>query len=188
MCSLNPGCVALAALLWKKRTGAHYVIHSAHPFCRVNLQLVLIYLAPRGGSRPAAVIQSVESQLSDLAGRWSASEPIHLHFSCKKALILYVICSLSDISSEWNRSGPCLRWGPSPCVINAHCVKHYQPTFASYIRTWPVARHHLPECSSTLAVEQICVWPDTCGVFWLQRPLITSEHESGLLFHLRMWE
>lgn len=69
MCSLNPGCVALAALLWQKQTGAHYVIHSAQPFCRVNLQLVLIHLAPRGGGRPAAVIQSVESQLGDLAGR-----------------------------------------------------------------------------------------------------------------------
>lgn len=69
MCSLNPGCVALAALLWKKQTGAHYVIHSTQPFCHVNLQLVLIHLAPRGGSCPTAVIQSVESQLDDLAGR-----------------------------------------------------------------------------------------------------------------------
>lgn len=64
MCSLNPGCVALAALPCQKnkQTGAHYVIHSAEPFCRVNLQLVLIHLAPRGGSR--AVLQLWSKVLS----------------------------------------------------------------------------------------------------------------------------
>lgn len=56
MCSLIPGFVALICSAVARRSavekhmGADYVIHSVQPFCHAKPRLVLIHLAPRGGS------------------------------------------------------------------------------------------------------------------------------------------
>lgn len=168
MCSLNPGCVALAALPCQKnkQTGAHYVIHSAEPFCRVNLQLVLIHLAPRGGSR--AVLQLWSKVLShNLVTSPAAGRPLsryivafHLKKNKKKkhSSCIYYLQSIIAVSGA---TPACFAEGHRPGVTTVRRVKHYQPTFPpSYIRTWPLARHRLPECSLTSGE---CVWPDTRG-------------------------
>lgn len=56
MCSLIPGFVALMCSAVARRSavekhmGADYVIHSVEPFWHAKPRLVLIHLAPRGGS------------------------------------------------------------------------------------------------------------------------------------------